>query len=272
MRKLSIPCDFRGEMVPFSLYVGNPSPKHHPMQFQAYWLSDRRGGSIPQPVMDALEHLHQIALEENYSFEELVVTALEADLLTAKEENDAARRALLREKVIGLSLAKELTQEKDRKNYWQPSPTIYDDFTSVTNYDTSGKDASLFKLATKLFTEFNDRMAEVAMAFFAFGSYLSSPVENGNVTLPHIYDAVSKGDTDYSFHVALDVSGEDIPRHAFDLLAALMVDEKHLRHMTSRIVERLIGFCMENVNSLSDFSLVRYQKDLRMHLGLVDFQ
>ena len=57
MKRFTVPCDFNGVKHPFHVYIGNPHPKKHPLQFQAWWLSSERGGTIPQDVMDSFEHI-----------------------------------------------------------------------------------------------------------------------------------------------------------------------------------------------------------------------
>jgi hypothetical protein len=76
MKKFTIPCSFGGQTAPFTVYVGNPEYTHHPLHFQADWLSKERGGSIPQEVMDSLNKLKQLAEKNNVSFEDLCVYAL----------------------------------------------------------------------------------------------------------------------------------------------------------------------------------------------------
>lgn len=76
MKKFSVMCDFNGKMFPFTFYIGEPEPNHHPLHFQANWLGRERGGNIPGPVMDTIAKLYTIANEHNVSFEELCVYAL----------------------------------------------------------------------------------------------------------------------------------------------------------------------------------------------------
>lgn len=85
MKRFTIPCDFNGQKHPFHVYIGDPHPKKHPLQFQAWWLSSERGGTIPQDVMDSFEKLFKISQENNVSFEDLCVYALG----TAAQENAA---------------------------------------------------------------------------------------------------------------------------------------------------------------------------------------
>jgi hypothetical protein len=39
MKKFTINCDFGGQMSPFAIYIGKPEGAHHPLHFQADWLS-----------------------------------------------------------------------------------------------------------------------------------------------------------------------------------------------------------------------------------------
>ena len=78
MKKFTVPCDFGGQKAPFTIYIGDPEPKHHPLHFQSSWLSKERGGTIPAEVMDSIAKLKDIADQNNVSFEDLCVYALGA--------------------------------------------------------------------------------------------------------------------------------------------------------------------------------------------------
>jgi hypothetical protein len=86
MKKFSIPCDFNGVQAPFTIYIGDPEPKHHPLHFQADWLSRERGGTIPSNVMDSVAKLKDLSEKNNVSFEELCVYALGAAQQQESEE------------------------------------------------------------------------------------------------------------------------------------------------------------------------------------------
>lgn len=88
MKKFSLPCDFGGVKSPFTLYIGNPSPKNHPIQFQADWLAKNRGGTVPQDVMDSLQELFDLSIKNNVSFEDLCVYALTSDQNKANTTTD----------------------------------------------------------------------------------------------------------------------------------------------------------------------------------------
>ncbi len=78
MKKFTINCDFGGQIAPFTIYLGQPEPGHHPLHFQAEWLSKERGGTIPAQVMDAISKLKDLSEKNQVSFEELCVYALGA--------------------------------------------------------------------------------------------------------------------------------------------------------------------------------------------------
>lgn len=76
MKRFTVPCDFNGVKYPFHVYIVNsPWPKH-PLEDQARWLLEERGGVIPAEVMDSFAKLHKIAHENKVSFVDLCVYAL----------------------------------------------------------------------------------------------------------------------------------------------------------------------------------------------------
>ncbi len=78
MKKFTVPCNFNGVKSPFTIYIGSPEDQHHPLHFQADWLSKERGGNIPSEVMDSIAKLKELADKNNVSFEDLCVYALGA--------------------------------------------------------------------------------------------------------------------------------------------------------------------------------------------------
>ncbi len=86
MKKFTVPCDFGGQKSPFTIYIGDPEPRHHPLNFQSNWLSKERGGTIPGEVMDSIAKLKDIADQNNVSFEDLCVYALGA----AQQEDESS--------------------------------------------------------------------------------------------------------------------------------------------------------------------------------------
>lgn len=75
-RKFSISCDFGGQMSPFTICIGKPEGKHHPLHFQADWLTKERNGTIPPEVMDAITKLQELAKKDGIPLEDLCVYAL----------------------------------------------------------------------------------------------------------------------------------------------------------------------------------------------------
>jgi hypothetical protein len=76
MKKFTVNCNFGGQIAPFIIYVGTPKDDHHPLHFQADWLSKTRGGTIPPEVTEALTKLQALSKKNNVSLEDLCVYAL----------------------------------------------------------------------------------------------------------------------------------------------------------------------------------------------------
>jgi hypothetical protein len=95
MKKFKIPCSFNGSTSPVTFYIGTPEKDHHPIQFQADWLSKERGGTVPPEVMKSLEELKALSDKNGVPFEELCSYALESIQTSQaleqkkKEENSA---------------------------------------------------------------------------------------------------------------------------------------------------------------------------------------
>jgi eukaryotic-like serine/threonine-protein kinase len=80
MKRFAVPCDFNGLKYSFYVYVSNvPWPKH-PLEDQARWLKEDRGGTIPKDVMDSFARLQKIARDNDVSFKDLCVYALGKDV------------------------------------------------------------------------------------------------------------------------------------------------------------------------------------------------
>lgn len=86
MKKFVINCNFNGQMSPFAIYIGDPEPSHHPLHFQADWLSKERGGVIPGEVMDAVAKLYELSKKNNVALDELCVYALGSANLEDEDE------------------------------------------------------------------------------------------------------------------------------------------------------------------------------------------
>lgn len=98
MKKFTIPCDFNGVKSPFTIFIGEPESKHHPLHFQAEWLSKERGGNIPADFMETIATVKALADKNGVSFEELCVYALGVAQQSSKEideENELNKDSLL---------------------------------------------------------------------------------------------------------------------------------------------------------------------------------
>lgn len=87
MKKFTINCDFGGQIAPFTIFIGNPKEGNHPLDHQAKWLSDNKGGTVPAEVMDALSKLQELSKKNNVSLEDLCVYALGDDQSEAQDTN-----------------------------------------------------------------------------------------------------------------------------------------------------------------------------------------
>lgn len=110
MKKFTINCDFGGQMSPFTIFIGKPEKGHHPLHFQADWLSKSRGGMIPGEVMEAVTQLQELAEKNGVSLEELCVYALGSDEQQAELESSAVE-----EDAAGLGNNSQVNE--DEENY-----------------------------------------------------------------------------------------------------------------------------------------------------------
>lgn len=79
-------------MAPQVIWIGNPEPGHHPLYFQADWLTKQKGGTIPPQVMEAVAKLKKLADDNNVSFEELCVYALGSAQQEGGEEDSDSNK------------------------------------------------------------------------------------------------------------------------------------------------------------------------------------
>ncbi|ADE29751.1 DUF2610 domain-containing protein [Rickettsia prowazekii] len=99
-KEFEFDCDFGGQRAKFKFYIGTPQEGHHPLQFQAKWLSDERGGTIPDEVMKAISQLNDLAKKNSVPLPDLCVYALgsaqetqvsnheeDADVLETQDDN-----------------------------------------------------------------------------------------------------------------------------------------------------------------------------------------
>ena len=100
MRKFKIPCVFGNATSSVTFYIGNPEKDHHPIHFQADWLSKERGGTVSPEIMQSLEELKALSEKNGVPFEELCSYALESiqasqSLEQSKEENKEEEKSTL---------------------------------------------------------------------------------------------------------------------------------------------------------------------------------
>lgn len=77
VKQFTVNCNFKTAQAPVTLYIGEPSDDNHPVHFQAKWLSEKKGGSIPAEIMDSFAELQKIAIKNHVSFQELCSFAID---------------------------------------------------------------------------------------------------------------------------------------------------------------------------------------------------
>lgn len=102
VKKFTANCDFPGKKSPVTLYVGNPALGSHPLNFQNKWLSENKGGAIPQDIMNSFEKLVELSEKNRVPFEDLCEYVIEELKSIASVGKDANR-------------AKEFSTKKDDK-------------------------------------------------------------------------------------------------------------------------------------------------------------
>ncbi|WP_333023356.1 DUF2610 domain-containing protein [Wolbachia endosymbiont of Pentidionis agamae] len=76
VKKFTVNCDFKGQSLPFVIYIGEPKIDMHPIYHQDSWLSKERGGNIPTKIRKSLDQLYKLSKENNVSFPDLCAYAI----------------------------------------------------------------------------------------------------------------------------------------------------------------------------------------------------
>jgi hypothetical protein len=93
MKKFTIRCSFGGVQQNFDVYIGEPARDAHPLWAQMHWLSEERGGRIPDETLDSFKNLHTVAIESKISFEDIceyAVGAPAAEQFESKQPSDGS--------------------------------------------------------------------------------------------------------------------------------------------------------------------------------------
>ena len=113
LKRMTIPAEFNGLRYPFQVYITNvPWPKD-PLEDQARWLSEERGGVIPEDVRAKFRRVHALAHERNVSFQELCVAELGTSpgVGDAKDDRAAAIEAARTKTVSEIGILVERTRK-----------------------------------------------------------------------------------------------------------------------------------------------------------------
>ncbi len=74
-RKIVVDCNFQGKKVPVDFFIGEPDETHHPLHFQADFVS-KKGGMVPPDVMEAMSKVKQLADKNKVPFADLCYYAM----------------------------------------------------------------------------------------------------------------------------------------------------------------------------------------------------
>ncbi len=88
-KKVTINCNSQSGKVPVDIYVGIPFPGTHPLNFQGRWLSEVKGVTIPQDLMDSLAKLEKVSQENKIPFSELMEYVYQEISLSNSVSSDA---------------------------------------------------------------------------------------------------------------------------------------------------------------------------------------
>ncbi len=78
MKRFTVPVDFSGVSHPFHVYIWDAPNAPVPTDAQFDWVEQARGGRVPEDVRESFRKLFKIAKDNNVSFQDLCVYALNA--------------------------------------------------------------------------------------------------------------------------------------------------------------------------------------------------
>ncbi|MDR2760538.1 MAG: DUF2610 domain-containing protein [Rickettsiales bacterium] len=94
--RFNIPCSFGSKVSNVDFFVGTPREDQHPINFQAKWLGENRGGTVPASVMDSIKKIKEIADKEHVSFEHLCLYTVNLANGISQGENKEFNKLLIK--------------------------------------------------------------------------------------------------------------------------------------------------------------------------------
>jgi len=71
VKKITFDCNFSGVSQPVGFYIGDSVESKNPISFQAKWLAEKRGGSVPKNMIDLLEKIKKVSDQQAIPFDML---------------------------------------------------------------------------------------------------------------------------------------------------------------------------------------------------------
>ena len=84
---MTIPCFVANQKTPVDFFIGEPNEENHPLKFQQTWLSNTKGGQIPENVMRSMLKLYELSKTKGLDFGDLCEVAMKL-VETKKEMED----------------------------------------------------------------------------------------------------------------------------------------------------------------------------------------
>ena len=113
VKKFTIPCDFSGKKYPITFYVGNAAVGSHPIGFQSKWLSNERGGTVPEALMESLKKLKEISDRNKVDFEELCTYVIdEININNSKKKKALKQQETEKKRAEELKKKREIAQQQ----------------------------------------------------------------------------------------------------------------------------------------------------------------
>jgi hypothetical protein len=138
VKKFVLPCNFSGQTMNIDFFIGNPHADTRPINFQAKWLGENQGGSVPQRIMDSIQKIKMIADREKVSFEDLCLYTVNLANGIEQEGNKQFDHLLI-ENDKKEQAERRMKEEKNGIENKAVEETVNEEFEEIVNGQTEEK-------------------------------------------------------------------------------------------------------------------------------------
>lgn len=109
--EFEILCDFGNQKTNVTFYIGLPKNDNHPIKFQSSWLSDNKGGRVPDDVIKSITDLRELSIKNGLNFQQLCLYAF---VSATKDKTGINRNGFTRNRIAEdvKKYAEEFTEKK----------------------------------------------------------------------------------------------------------------------------------------------------------------